>query len=88
MSNVFGRLLIGGVLSMGAGAASAGAPALLDSYNVCWDTPGENVDGSVPLGNGDIALNAWADKSGDLLFYIGKRRRVQGSGFRSLSQSL
>jgi len=72
MSNVFGRLLIGGVLSMEAGAASAGAPALLDSYNVCWDTPGENVGGSVPLGNGDIALNAWADKSGDLLFYIGK----------------
>jgi hypothetical protein len=26
----------------------------------------------MPLGNGDITLNAWVEESGDLLFYIGK----------------
>ncbi len=26
----------------------------------------------MPLGNGDIALNAWVESTGDLLFYIGK----------------
>jgi len=28
--------------------------------------------GSMPLGNGDITLNAWMTKDGDLQFYIGK----------------
>lgn len=31
-----------------------------------------NSLGSMPLGNGDIGLNVWVEKSGDLLFYIGK----------------
>lgn len=26
----------------------------------------------MPLGNGDIALNAWVEEGGDLLFYISK----------------
>lgn len=44
----------------------------LDLYNVRWNTPSEDASGSMPLGNGDIALNAWIEKSGDLLFYIAK----------------
>lgn len=40
--------------------------------NVIWDSPSENALGSMPLGNGDITLNAWAEKNGDLIFYIGK----------------
>ncbi|MGC4031404.1 MAG: DUF5703 domain-containing protein [Tepidisphaeraceae bacterium] len=39
---------------------------------VVWTTPSENARGSMPLGNGDIALNAWVEPNGDLLFYIGK----------------
>ncbi len=39
---------------------------------VVWDTPSTDARGSMPLGNGDIALNAWVDPSGDLLFYVGK----------------
>ncbi len=46
--------------------------ANLDQYNVRWDTPSLDASGSMPLGNGDIALNAWVEKSGDLLFYIAK----------------
>src|SRR5512137_2754286 len=79
MSNVFGRFVLGGILCMGAVAANAGAPALLDTYNVCWDSPGGDAGGSVPLGNGDIALNAWWDKSGAVKFYIGKSDAWSGS---------
>ena len=39
---------------------------------VVWDSPSADARGSMPLGNGDIALNAWVEPSGDLLFYVGK----------------
>ena len=49
------------------------APAsALDAFNVVWDSPSLNHHGSMPLGNGDIALNAWTTKDGDLHFYISK----------------
>ncbi|MBN2375818.1 MAG: hypothetical protein JXD22_05435 [Sedimentisphaerales bacterium] len=44
----------------------------LDDYNVVWDSPSKDYNGSMPLGNGDISLNAWVEPSGDLVFYIGK----------------
>src|ERR1700744_1407143 len=43
-----------------------------DEYNVQWDTPGPGSAESMPLGNGDIGLNVWTEKNGDLLFYISK----------------
>lgn len=43
-----------------------------DAFNVVWDSPSANHHGSMPLGNGDIALNAWMTKDGDLQFYISK----------------
>ena len=53
-------------------AAEATALDWLDKYNVVWDTPSENALGSMPLGNGDIGLNAWAEKDGSVQFIIGK----------------
>ena len=50
-------------------ADSASGPA---PYNVVWDSPSANHSGSMPLGNGDISVNAWVEPSGDLVFYIGK----------------
>jgi len=44
----------------------------VDSQDVVWNTPGVGSQDSMPLGNGDIALNAWFEKSGDLVFLIGK----------------
>jgi alpha-L-fucosidase 2 len=44
----------------------------LDQYNVAWDVPGPTSSESMPIGNGDIGLNVWAETNGDLLFYIGK----------------
>jgi hypothetical protein len=44
----------------------------ISQYNVVWDTPSDDSFGSMPLGNGDIGLNVWCEKNGDLLFYISK----------------
>jgi len=41
-------------------------------YNVVWDTPGEDHHASMPLGNGEIGLNAWVEPDGDLVFYIAR----------------
>src|ERR1035438_1064315 len=51
---------------------SAARSAPVDEFNVVWDSPSANHHGSMPLGNGDIALNAWMTKDGDLQFYISK----------------
>ena len=40
-------------------------------YHVVWDSPSQDHRGSMPLGNGDITLNAWVEPSGALVFYIG-----------------
>src|SRR5208283_3619530 len=55
----------------------AQAPAVtalpgIDDYDVTWDSPSTDARGSMPLGNGDISLNAWVEADGDLQFYIGK----------------
>ncbi len=34
----------------------------LDASNVLWDSPSTNSSGSMPLGNGDIGLNAWVEE--------------------------
>ena len=44
----------------------------LDDYDVVWYSPSKDALGSMPLGNGDITLNLWAQEDGDLFFYIGK----------------
>ncbi len=41
-------------------------------YDVVWDSPSEDASGSMPLGNGEIGLNAWVGPGGDLIFYISK----------------
>ena len=50
----------------------AASDTTLDAYNVTWDTPGPGSQQSMPLGNGDIGLNVWVEKTGDLVFYISK----------------
>ena len=44
----------------------------LKDYDVIWNSTSENSLGSMPLGNGDIGLNVWVEKSGDICFYISK----------------
>lgn len=44
----------------------------LQEYNVVWDSPSRDASGSMPLGNGDIALNVWVEQNGDLLLLLSK----------------
>jgi len=48
------------------------ALAALDAYNPAWDSPSQDAHGSMPLGNGDVGINAWVDDKGDLVFYVSK----------------
>ncbi len=41
-------------------------------YDVVWNHPGSDASGSMPLGNGDVGVNVWADSSGDVVFYMAK----------------
>ena len=65
------------LLLLGCRAATGATPAFdpstaIDRCNVVWDSPSENAQGSMPLGNGDVGINAWAEPSGDLVFYVSK----------------
>ena len=53
-------------------ALHAAEPAPTDRYNVVWDSPSTNAFGSMPLGNGDVGVNAWAQADGTLHLLIGK----------------
>ena len=65
--------LLLGMTALNSRAATEGArPGDPSRYNVVWDSPSKNASDSMPIGNGDIGLNVWAEKDGDLLFYIAK----------------
>ena len=72
----FSAVLVALLAARAAGAAhdenASAAASDPDRYNVAWDSPSKNSGGSMPIGNGDIALNVWAEADGDLLFYIAK----------------
>ncbi len=44
----------------------------LKTYDNQWSSPGRSAKDSMPLGNGDIGLNVWADDAGNVCFYISK----------------
>lgn len=65
--------LVSGSIVAAPGLAETGAsgPAAgVDAYNVIWGSPSVDHHGSMPLGNGDIALNAWVTSEGDVRFCI------------------
>lgn len=53
-----------------SGCQSIATKDVLSGYNITWDTPSENAMGSMPVGGGNLQLNAWSEK-GEILFYIG-----------------
>jgi hypothetical protein len=44
----------------------------LDRQNVVWTSPSQDHNGTMPIGNGDLAANVWVEPNGDLLFYLSK----------------
>ena len=50
-------------------AQAAHHPAVND---VTWSQPGTNKNDSMPLGNGDLALNVWTEQDGDIVLLAAK----------------
>jgi alpha-L-fucosidase 2 len=50
-----------------------------DPYRVTWESPSKDSSGSMPLGNGEIGVNAWVEGDGDLRFYISKTDAWSGN---------
>lgn len=40
--------------------------------DVVWDAPSADASGSMPLGNGEVGVNAWVEPSGDLRLYLAR----------------
>ena len=60
---------------------AADEPVTSSPYEVVWDTPSADTNGTMPLGNGEIVLNAWIEPSGDLrdgVHFSGKGLREHG----------
>jgi alpha-L-fucosidase 2 len=60
------------LLSRSGAQASGNDVFSAKDQTLTWYSPGRNALGSIPLGNGDIGLNVWVERSGDILFYIAK----------------
>ena len=60
-----------GVLAEEAPAAVEEMPGIQD-YNVVWDSPSGNIEGSMPIGNGTNTALIWVDESGDLMLRIAR----------------
>jgi alpha-L-fucosidase 2 len=58
------------ILAMASGVR--GQKTTTEEEYVIWHSPSENSMGSMPAGNGDLGINLWAEKNGDLLFYLSK----------------
>lgn len=75
MKHILGIIV---VVSVGLAAVACGfcraeeSASWPDAYDVQWSSPSENCRGSMPLGNGRVALNAWIEADGSLLFYIAR----------------
>ena len=65
---------------MGLCASGAETDNSLDRYNVVWLTPSEDYNGSMPIGNGELAANVWVEPTGDLIFLLSKSDTWSGGG--------
>jgi len=65
-------IALGWLLAACASGATVSSLQWPDGYDVEWTSPSKDCRGSMPLGNGRVALNAWIEPDGSLLFYIGR----------------
>lgn len=68
------------VAVIGLSSCKSSTPDLLPEYNVSWTTPSTDVTGSMPVGGGNIQLNAWSE-GGDILFYMGSTDSYLDNGY-------
>jgi hypothetical protein len=51
---------------------SAQSSKSVAAYDVVWNSLGKDENSSMPLGNGDVALNVWTEQNGDIVLLIAK----------------
>jgi hypothetical protein len=79
-STLLGLLLVLVSTDMAPAESEAKKKDALDRYNVVWDSPSKDYNGSMPIGNGDIGANVWVEPTGDLIFYLSKTDAWSGGG--------
>ena len=60
------------LLILAATTASAQENNFISANDVTWNSLGTNENDSMPLGNGDLALNAWTEQNGDIVLLLAK----------------
>ncbi len=60
------------IFMLAAMASSAQQNDFAAASNVTWRFLGTNENDSMPLGNGDIALNVWTEQNGDIVLLLAK----------------
>ena len=60
--------------------AETGKERPSSKYNVIWDSPSKDFNGSMPIGNGDLAANVWVEPGGELIFFLSKSDTWSGGG--------
>src|ERR1700730_7135252 len=66
------RTLLPLLLLCMAGVANAEGQTFVEKNDVTWTELGTDENSSMPLGNGDVALNVWTEKNGDILLLLAK----------------
>lgn len=44
----------------------------VSAYDVLWTSQSDNAAASMPCGGGDVGLNVWVEKQGDVYFYLSR----------------
>jgi hypothetical protein len=60
------------VIALSPLLASAREAGFVAANDVTWNSLGTNENDSMPLGNGDLALNVWMEQNGDIVLLIAK----------------
>src|SRR5258706_1257551 len=53
-------------------AVSAQQTSFIEKNDVTWNSIGTDENNSMPLGNGDLALNVWTEQNGDIVLLLAK----------------
>lgn len=66
------RSIVPIVMCCASSIVHAGGNDAISKHDVIWTTPAKGPADSMPLGNGELGINLWAEENGDLMFYLGR----------------
>jgi hypothetical protein len=66
------KLILLLLLTVSPYLTKAQGPSSIAGYDITWKELGTDENSSMPLGNGDIALNAWTEQNGDIVLLLAK----------------